>query len=244
MAPPYNDLKYYTAGTPNGLKPAILLEELGLKYETHAINIMTNEQKEPWFIEINPNGRIPALKDGNLRVFESGAIMLYLTDMYDKEKSFSYQSGTDEYYEMMSWLMFQMGGIGPMQGQANHFRAMAPVYSAYATKRYIDETKRLISVLEIRLSKADWLAGDKYTIADMASYAWVQGAPLFLDMDLSEFPGVDKWIKRIGERSAVQAAKKVGSSWSEEQMKEMIGGMKAKMDAKKGGEGEEESSKI
>jgi len=244
MAPPYNDLKYYTAGTPNGLKPAILLEELGLKYETHAINIMKNEQKEPWFIEINPNGRIPALKDGDLRVFESGAIMLYLTDMYDKEKNFTYQYGTDEYYEMMSWLMFQMGGIGPMQGQANHFRAMAPVYSAYGIKRYIDETKRLISVLEIRLSKADWLAGDKYTIADMASYSWVQGAPLFLDIDLSEFPGVDKWIKRIGERPAVQAAKKVGSSWSDEQMKEMIGGMKAKMDAKKGKEQEEESSKI
>ena len=115
-APPYNKLKYYTAGTPNGLKPAIVLEELGVPYEVQAINIMKNEQKEDWYLEINPNGRIPSLKDGDLRVFESGAIMLYLTDMYDKEKKFSYAYGSREYYEMMSWLMFQMGGIGPMQG--------------------------------------------------------------------------------------------------------------------------------
>lgn len=106
----------YTAGTPNGLKPTIVLEELGLSYEHKGINIMANEQKEPWFLEINPNGRIPALKDGDLRVFESGAIMLYVTDLYDKEKTLTYEYGTDLYYEMMSWLMFQMGGIGPMQG--------------------------------------------------------------------------------------------------------------------------------
>ena len=115
--PPYNALTLYTAGTPNGLKPALVLEELGLKYEVKPINIMTNEQKEDWYLEINPNGRIPAIKDGDLRVFESGAIMLYLTDLYDKEKKFTYEHGTALYYEMMSWLMFQMGGIGPMQGQ-------------------------------------------------------------------------------------------------------------------------------
>ncbi|KAJ9629059.1 hypothetical protein H2204_008999 [Knufia peltigerae] len=244
MAPPFNDLKYYTAATPNGLKPAILLEELGLKYETKSIDFRSNEQKEPWFIEINPNGRIPALKDGEMRVFESGAIMLYLTDMYDKGKQFTYELGTEDYYEMMSWLMFQMGGIGPMMGQANHFRAMAPVYSAYGIKRYIDETKRLFSVLEIRLSKADWLAGDKYTIADMANFSWVRGGPMFLDIDMTEYPGVDKWMKRISERPAVDKAKKVGAALSEDQLKEMITGMKAKMDAKKGTAEEEGSSKV
>jgi glutathione S-transferase len=106
-SPPYNALTLYSAGTPNGLKPAIVLEELGLKYEIKPINIQTNEQKEDWYLDINPNGRIPAMKDGDLRVFESGAIMLYLTDLYDKEKKFTYDYGTALYYEMMSWLMFQ-----------------------------------------------------------------------------------------------------------------------------------------
>lgn len=116
--PPYNQLKYYTAGTPNGLKPAILLEELGLPYEQRAIDIRKNEQKEGWYLEINPNGRIPALKDGDdFRVFESAAIMLYLVDMYDTDNKFTYNHGSREYYEMLSWIMFQMGGIGPMQGK-------------------------------------------------------------------------------------------------------------------------------
>jgi len=243
MAPPYNKLMYYAAGTPNGLKPAIVLEELGIPYEVKGINIMTNEQKEPWYLEINPNGRIPALKDGDLRVFESGAVMLYLTDMYDKEKTLTYEHGTDLYYEMMSWLMFQMGGIGPMQGQANHFRAMAPVYSAYGIKRYLDETKRLYGVLEIRLSKADWLAGDKYTIADIANYSWVRAGPLFLDIDLSEFPGVDKWLKAIEKRDAVQRGRKVPpSSRTDEELLEMIKGMKARVDGMKGTEKDESSN--
>jgi len=233
-SPPYNALTLYSAGTPNGLKPAIVLEELGLKYEVKGINIMTNEQKEDWYLEINPNGRIPAMKDGDLRIFESGAIMLYLTDLYDKDKKFTYDYGTALYYEMMSWLMFQMGGIGPMQGQANHFRAFAPVYSAYGIKRYLDETKRLYGVLEIRLSKADWLAGDKYTIADMANYAWTRGGRL-LDIDMSEFPGVEKWLKRIDDRPAVQRARKVPpSNRTEEEVIKMIQGAKERVDKLKG----------
>ncbi|EXJ67472.1 glutathione S-transferase [Cladophialophora psammophila CBS 110553] len=243
-SPPYNALTLYTAGTPNGLKPAMVLEELGLKYDVRAINLMTNEQKEPWFLEINPNGRIPALKDGDLRVFESATIMFYLVDIYDKEKQFTYEHGSGLYYEMMSWVMFQMGGIGPMQGQANHFRAMAPVYSAYGIKRYIDETKRLYGVLEIRLSKADWLAGDKYTIADMANYSWVRAGPAFLDIDMSEFPGVDRWMKRIGERPAVQKARKIPDTGrSDEDLIKMIEGMKARVDSLKGTD-KDEPSKI
>jgi glutathione S-transferase len=113
MAPP-NELTYYTFGTPNGLKPAIALEELGLQYKLETVDITKNTQKEPWYIEINPNGRIPALKDGDLRVFESGAILLYLTDQYDKDNKISFEYGTPEYYEMMSWLMFQMVGLLPL----------------------------------------------------------------------------------------------------------------------------------
>jgi glutathione S-transferase len=217
------------------------MEELGLKYDIKSINIMKNEQKEPDFLEINPNGRIPALKDGNLRVFESCAIMLYICDHYDPKKEFTYEYGTSLYYEMLSWIMFQMGGIGPMQGQANHFRAMAPVYSEYGIKRYLDETKRLYGVLEIRLSKADWLAGDKYTIADMANYAWTRGGGPWLDIDMSAFPGVQKWLKRIEDRPAVKKARGLPEGGrSEEELLGMIKSMKEKMDTKKGEKGKSE----
>jgi len=234
MAPPYNDLNLYSFGTPNGLKPAITLEELGLKYNIHKVDITKNEQKEPWFIDINPNGRIPALKDGNLRVFESGAIMLYLTDKYDEDNKISYPNGTDEYYEMLSWLMFQMGGIGPMQGQANHFRAMAGARSDYGIKRYLDETKRLYSVLEIRLKDHDWLVGDKYTLADIANFSWVKSGPTILDIDLSPYPGVKKWVDTIDKREAVQRAYDVPKrTRSAEEMAEMFKNMRAKVDAMK-----------
>lgn len=135
--PPFNALTLYTVGTPNGLKPAVVLEELGLKYSVVAIDMGKNEQKEPWFLDINPNGRIPALKDGNMRVFESGAIMLYLLDQYDKEKVLGYdvsKGGKDAelYYEMLSWLMFQMGGVGPMQGE---IALLSKVYSDFECPR-------------------------------------------------------------------------------------------------------------
>jgi glutathione S-transferase len=111
---------YSCEGTPNSIKITLTLEELGLKYATQRVDITKNEQKQPWFLEINPNGRVPALKDGDLRIFESGAIMLYLADKYDDENKISYSHGTDEYYEMLSRLMFQMGGIGPMQGRLTY----------------------------------------------------------------------------------------------------------------------------
>jgi glutathione S-transferase len=229
--PPYNKLTYYTFGTPNGLKPAIVLEELNLKYTPVTVDISKNTQKEDWFLELNPNGRIPALKDGDLRVFESGAIMLYLTDQYDTERKISYPPGTPEHYEMLSWLMFQMGGLGPMQGQATHFRAMAPVRSDYGIKRYTDETKRLFSALESRLSKAEWLAGDKYTIADIANYSWVRAAPMFLGIELNDWPGLEAWAKRVEGRPAVEKAKNVPArTRTEEEMIEMARGMREKID--------------
>lgn len=232
--PPYNNLTYYTFGTPNGLKPAIVLEELGLKYKVEKVDISKNTQKEDWYLAINPNGRIPALKDGDLRVFETGAIMLYLTDHYDKDNTLNYPQGSPEYYEVLSWLMWQMGGLGPMQGQANHFRAMAGVYSEYGIKRYMDETKRLFDVLESRLSRADWLAGSKYTIADIASYSWVRAAPPFLDIKLDGWPGIDKWFKRISERPAVQRGQTVPEGTrSLEELTKMGEAMRAKMDGMK-----------
>jgi len=231
MAPP-NKLVYYTFGTPNGIKPSIALEELGLEYKTETIDITKNTQKEPWYLEINPNGRIPALKDGDQRIFESGAILMYLADQYDKDNKISYEYGTSDYYEMLSWLMFQMGGIGPMQGQANHFRAMAKVRSDYGIERYVEETKRLYSVLEIRLSKADWLAGDKYTVADIANYSWVRSGPLLLGLDLGEWPGVKKWVETIDKREAVQRGIKVPpSTRTPEQMAEMFKSMRDRIDA-------------
>jgi glutathione S-transferase len=162
--PPFNDLTLYTATTPNGPKPGVVLEELGLPYKCDTMDMFSPMIKEPCYSAINPNGRVPALKDGEMREFESGAIMLYLADHYDPEGKVSYKRDMVECYEMLSWLMFQMAGVGPMQGtvwrstlengegkklwlsgastgQANHFRVLARVYSAYGQKRYMDETR-------------------------------------------------------------------------------------------------------
>ncbi|KAJ5760957.1 hypothetical protein N7520_008113 [Penicillium odoratum] len=198
-----SNITLYSWPTPNGIKASITLEELGLPYKTVPIDISTNIQKEDWFLKINPNGRIPAITDNSQRVFESGSIMLYLADKYDTDRKISYAPGTPEHIEQLSWLMFQMGGLGPMQGQANHFRLFAGVRSDYGIKRYIDETKRLISVLESRLQESPYLAGSKYTVADIANYSWVRSAPTALEIDLAEFPAVEKWVNEIGKRDAV-----------------------------------------
>ncbi|KAK9326308.1 glutathione S-transferase [Lipomyces orientalis] len=161
--------------TPNGQKASITLQELGPTYKIEQINIMTEMQREP-----------------------CGAIMLYLADKYDKDHKISYPHGSDLYYEMLSWLMIQMGGVGPMQ--SNHFVAFAKARSDYAIERYMNETKRLYSVLEIRLSSHDSLAGDKFTLADIANFAWVRIAELLL-IDLGEWLG-----GRSAERSHCYAS--------------------------------------
>lgn len=202
-----------------------------------------------WFLKINPNGRIPAITDGSQRVFESGAIMIYLADKYDTDRKISYAPGTPEHIEQLSWLMFQMGGLGPMQGtflkqaslflktnhstgQANHFRLFAGVRSDYGIKRYIDETKRLYSVLESRLQESPYLAGSKYTIADIANFSWVRGAPESLEIDLSEFPALKKWVDEIGKRAAVQKGLDVPSTgFTAEQRNEFFRNARAKIDA-------------
>ncbi|OZJ06934.1 hypothetical protein BZG36_00175 [Bifiguratus adelaidae] len=198
----------YTAGTPNGFKASITLEELGIPYKTHKIDFSTNEQKEEWYLKINPNGRIPAIVDhsqNDFAVFESGAIMLYLCDLYDPKGTLVPKDPIQR-SNVVQWLMFQMGGIGPMQGQANHFYRAAPEKIEYAQKRYRDETVRLYGVLERGLSvggKKEYLANNTFSVADIANWSWVAVAG-FIDLDLNEWPHVKEWFLRVAARPGVQ----------------------------------------
>lgn len=193
-------IELYTAGTPNGKKVSIMLEELGLPYNVHPINIGKLEQKEEWYLKINPNGRIPAIVDtdnGNFPVFESGAILIYLAEKTGKFLS----KDPKERSIAIQWLMFQMGGVGPMQGQANHFIKFAPEKVPYAIKRYFDETKRLYSVLERRLSESEYLAGNEVSIADISTWPWVKGRS-YIELSLDEFPKLKAWEEKLGQRPA------------------------------------------
>ncbi|KAL3442730.1 glutathione S-transferase [Aspergillus insuetus] len=199
-----SDITLYTDNTPNGAKPPILLEELGLPYKLEHLSIQSGRQKEEWYLKINPNGQIPAITDGEQRVFDSGAILLYLAQKYDTDGKVSYAVGTPEYYEQLSWISWQIGGLGPKAGQALAFAAFAPVRSDYAIEKFLKETKNLFGVLEYRLKESPYLAGDKYTIADIASFPWVfQGADA-LDIDLAEWPHLQRWVGKILQRPAVQ----------------------------------------
>jgi len=213
----------YFHGTPNGLNIAVFLEELktvypSIAYDVEKVDISKNVQKEPWFIKLNPNGRIPVLVDrsrDNFVVFESSAILLYLAHNYDKDFKFWYNpvSNPNEYSELLQWLFFAHGGVGPMQGQANWFVRFATEDIPYAKKRYIDETKRLYGVLEIRLADRDWLVGPgrgKYTLADVKAAPWVKIHPFASIDTLDEWPNVKAWLERALARPAVQAAYQVG----------------------------------
>jgi len=206
-------LLLYTARTPNGAKPSILLEELkaayGLDdlYDYQTISLSKKVQKEDWF-KINPNGRIPALVDrsrDNFKVFESSAILLYLVQHYDKDHKF-FPKDLDQQNEILQWIFFTHGGISPNMGQAFHFRT-APEKIPYAINRFVDETKRLFNVLEIGLKDREYLVGPgkgTYSIADINAVASVR-IHKFLEIDLDEFPGVKAWVDRINARPAVQA---------------------------------------
>jgi len=174
-----------------------------------------NEQKEPWFLEINPNGRIPALTDTfadgkTIRLFESGSIQQYLIEQYDTEYKISYPKGTREYYEMNNWLFFLNAGVGPMQGQSNHFSRYAPEHIQYGVDRYKNETRRLYGVLDKQLesSKSGYLVGDKCTIADIAHWGWVTAA-FWAGVDITEFPALQAWDDRMAARPGVQKGKDV-----------------------------------
>jgi GST-like protein len=193
----------YSWTTPNGRKVSILLEELGIPYTVHSVDISKDEQFDPDFLKIAPNNRIPAIVDHEtgIQMMETGAIMMYLADKHKK-----FQCEGDEYWKMVEWLMWQMGGLGPMLGQVHHFVKYNKGKSEYGEQRYHGEGKRLYRVLNERLEGRDYIAGDgrgEYTIADMACWPWVSRFE-WQEIDLNEFPNVRDWYVRIAERPAVQ----------------------------------------
>jgi GST-like protein len=194
----------YTWTTPNGRKVSIMLEECGLPYTVHPVNIGQGDQFKPEFVAINPNSKIPAIVDSDgpdgrpYAMMESGAILLYLAG---KTGKFLPQSVRGK-YDAMQWLMFQMGGVGPMFGQVHHFLRSAKEMVPYAIERYTKETRRLYGVLNDRLKSHEYLAGE-YSIADIATYPWVARFE-WHKTDLADFPHVKRWFDKLSARPAVQ----------------------------------------
>lgn len=199
----------YTWSTPNGRKVSIMLEELALAYNVHPIDIGKGDQFGADFVAISPNSKIPAIVDSEgpqgkpYPLFESGAILLYLAD---KTGQFLPQKKAER-FEAIQWLMFQMGGVGPMFGQVHHFLRAAPEPVPYAIERYGKETRRLYAVLNAHLASRDWLAAE-YSVADMATYPWVARYE-WHKVDLADFPNVKRWFDVISARPAVQRGMKV-----------------------------------
>lgn len=196
----------YTWGTPNGTKVSIMLEELGLDYTVHPINIMADDQFTPEFLAINPNNKIPAIVDSSgpdgapITVFESGAILIYLAEKTGSDLLPLSGAGR---YATLEWLMLQMGGVGPMFGQVHHFVQFAKEDVPYAKARYSEEMLRLYGVLDKRLGAHPYLAGENYSIADIATYPWV-ARHAWHPMELSDYPNVQRWYDMLGLREAVQ----------------------------------------
>src|SRR5437016_1829543 len=195
----------YSWATPNGHKVHIMLEECGLPYRAHAVDIGAGDQFNPDFLSISPNNKIPAIVDEHgpdgkpISLFESGAILLYLAS-----KTGRFLGNTDrERFKTLEWLMFQMGGVGPMLGQAHHFRIYAPEQIECAVKRYTNEAHRLYSVIDKQLSQHAYLAGNEYTIADIATFPWLRSWKN-QGIELSEFPYLLEWFNGISERPAVK----------------------------------------
>ena len=205
-------IQLYSFPTPNGVKVSIALEEMGLPYEAHRVSIMDNDQMTPEFLSLNPNNKIPAIIDPHgpngepLALFESGAILIWLAEKSGKLMP----SDPAARLETMQWLFFQVGGIGPMFGQFGYFYkfAGAKVEDPHARDRYRDETRRLLGVLEKRLQGRDFIMGDEYTIADIATFPWVRTLRDFYDaaeaLSLSGFPEVMRWLETSLARPAVQ----------------------------------------
>ena len=204
-------IQLFSLATPNGQKAGIALEELELPYEAHKIDIMAGDQKDPEYLElVNPNGKIPAIidphgMDGNpLGLWESGAILIYLAEKTGR----FIPSDHHARYRTIQWLMFQMGGIGPMFGQFGHFHSYggANIEDPYALERYKGETQRLLTVLNERLQNRTWIMGNDYTIADIASWPWVRALTVHYEaretLALSNYPNVTRWLNLCLERSA------------------------------------------
>lgn len=195
----------YTANTPNGVKVPIALEELGVPYRIHRVNLGALEQKQPDFLRINPNGRIPAIVDGDgpggapLSVFESGAILWYLAEKFGG----LIPADPVERVRALEYTCFQIGGIGPMFGQAGWFTRSAPEPVAFAIERYRKESNRLTAVLEARLQQVPWLAGSEFSVADIMNFGWLD-APDYAGVNLADYPAVSAWRERLHQRPGVQ----------------------------------------
>ncbi len=203
-------IEVFSWPTPNGHKVHIMLEELGLAWKAIPVNIGTGDQFKPEFLKISPNNKIPALVDPDgpdgkpISIFESGAILVYLAGKTGKLMPKSDR----EKYEVLEWLMFQMGGVGPMLGQNHHFRQYAPEKLPYAIDRYTNEARRLYGVIDRRLAVSPWLGGKDYSIADIATFPWLrnwQNQGIVLD----DYPHLKKWFDAIAARPAVQRGVKM-----------------------------------
>jgi GST-like protein len=219
----------YSWATPNGHKVHIMLEETGLEYRVHPIDIGAGDQFKPEFLAISPNNKIPAIVDTDgpggrpLCLFESGAILVYLAEKTGK----FLPADPAGRYATLQWLMFQMGGLGPMLGQTHHFRVYAPQPIDYAINRYTNEAKRLYGVMDKRLGESAYLAGDGYTIADIAAFPWTRSWQN-QGLDLADYPNVKRWHEAIAARPAVQRGVEVLASarkpLMDEKAKEMLFG--------------------
>jgi glutathione S-transferase len=190
----------YTAPTPNGWKASVTLEELGLPYEVHTINLSAGDQKDPGYLKLNPNGRIPSIVDrdnGDFTVFESGAIMVYLAEKTGRLMPAEVKGRS----VVLQWLMFQMGGIGPMMGQANVFFRYFPEKIQPAIDRYQNESRRLFEVLDRRLGESEWLAGGEFTIADIANWCWVRTYK-WSGVPVEGLAHLRRWLDAMKERPA------------------------------------------
>ena len=187
----------YTWPTPNGRKVSIALEEFGLDYRVHPVNILKDEQFDPEFLKISPNNKIPAIIDraANRAMMESGAILLYLAETHSRFLG-------DDRWQTLEWLMLQMGGIGPMLGQAHHFLRFNAGKAPYAEQRYAAEAKRLYAVLDARLADREYLSGS-YSIADMATWPWISRYE-WQGIDWADYPNLKRWYLAIADRPAVQ----------------------------------------
>jgi GST-like protein len=198
-------IEVYSWATPNGHKVHIMLEECGLPYHVHAVNIGAGDQFDPAFLAISPNNKIPAIVDPNgpdgapISLFESGAILMYLAGKTGKFMP----ATTRGRYEMLEWLMFQMGGVGPMLGQTHHFRLYAPEKIRYAVDRYTNEAKRLYGVMNKQIAKRKYIAGAEYTIADIAIFPWLRSWEK-QGIDWIDYPHLKGWFDEIAARPAVQ----------------------------------------
>ena len=197
-------IDFYTAATPNGYKISIFLEEAGLEYTPHFLSFADNDQKQPDFLEINPNGRIPAIVDDGFAVFESGAILLYLAEKTGKFLPTDAQGRS----RVTQWLMWQMGGLGPMMGQLNVFKRYFPEHIPAAIERYERETYRLFGVMDGQLARTKFLAGDEYSIADMAAWPWV-AAYAWPELTLDNHPHLKAYYETIKARPAVERAMQI-----------------------------------